>query len=89
MKNKSPKFKFKLGSEAKDTITDFSGIVFSCTHWLNGCNTYGLAPTELKDGVPQERQHFDEPQLELVKKDVHKSNPHTGGDAKAVMQTNR
>lgn len=60
-------FKFKLGDEVKDTITGLVGVVMVRSQWYNGCITYGVQPKELKDGAPQERQSFDEPQLEMVK----------------------
>lgn len=69
----SPKFKFSLGDRVRDTITGFKGIVILRSQWLNNCNTYGVQPTELKDGVPQDWQGFDELQLESVKKSVKKS----------------
>lgn len=82
-------FEFNLGDELKDEITGFVGVCTSRTQWLNACNVYGLQPKELKDGKPQERCHFDEPQLELVKKTVYKSNRETGGIARSVPQSNR
>jgi len=82
-------FKFKLGDRVKDTITGFEGIVGSRTQWITNCNTYGLQSEKLKDGVPQDRQHFDEPQLTLVKKKVHKAHQKTGGNQKAPPQANR
>ena len=58
------KFKLDLGSEVKDLITDFSGIVMTQTHHLTGCNTYGVSPKVLApDGKPAETQWFDEPRL--------------------------
>lgn len=64
-------FEFNIGDIVKDKITEFTGIITCRSQWLNGCNTYGVQPTELKDGVPQERQGFDEPQLTLLSKSTY------------------
>ncbi len=56
-----------LGDTAKDTITGYTGIVVGRTEWINGCVRYIIQSTQLKDGVPVDPQHIDEPQLELVK----------------------
>jgi len=86
-KNK-PKFKFKLGSVVKDRVTGFSGIIVYRTQWLNNCNTYGVKPQELKDGVPMKTQHFDEPDLSLMEKEKFKAKRDTGGPAGEVVKTN-
>lgn len=86
---KEPKFKFNLGDRVKDSITGFEGIVTLRSQWLNNCNTYGVQPTELKDGTPQERQHFDEPQLSLVKEKVAPSSSLTGGPERGQPTCNR
>ena len=82
-------FKLGLGDEVEDLITGFKGIVVSCTQWLNNCNTYGVQATTLKDGVPQDRSHFDEPQLRLVRAHEHEAARDTGGPARPVPQANR
>ena len=58
--------KIELGQMAKDTITNFRGVVVGKTTWLNGCARYGLQPKNLKDGIPIEVQWFDEGQLEII-----------------------
>ena len=88
-KKKEPEFKFNLGDEAKDVITGFTGIITCRTQWLNNCNVYGLQPQKLKDGKPLEKSYFDEPQMELVEKKVHKESRKTGGPAHGAVQTNR
>lgn len=75
---KNPDFAFFLGDEAKDKITGFSGIIICRSQYLHNCNTYGLRPTELKDGAPGDTVWFDEPQLDLVKQKVHIARQSTG-----------
>lgn len=89
-KKKEPKFKFDLGDRVKDKLTGFEGILYHRTQWLHNCNTYGVKPTTLdKEGAPKETESFDEPQLELVTKEVHKPVRDTGGPCKDVSSTNR
>ena len=88
-KKKEPEFIFNLGDKVKDAITGFTGIVTLRSQWLNNCNTYGVQPMELKDGAPQERQGFDEPQLEIVIEEVVKESRRTGGPARHVPTANR
>lgn len=82
-------FKLNLGDRVRDKITGFSGIITSRTQWLHNCNTYGVQPTQLKDGVPQDRHVFDEPQLEVVDKKVIDEHRSTGGPERPVPATNR
>ena len=81
-------FKFNLGDIVVDEITGFQGVVTLRSQWLNCCNTYGVQPKELKDGVPQERQNFDEPQLRIVEEKVHKEHRETGGPERHVPKNN-
>jgi hypothetical protein len=83
------KWKFNLGDTVKDVITGFTGVVTCRSEWLNNCNTYGVQPTKLKDGIPQNRQGFDEPQLELVKRGTYKFGADPGGPERTVVQPNR
>ena len=79
----------RLGDKVRDEITGFEGIVTLRSQWLNNCNTYGVKPTTLKDGVPQERQHFDEPQLVLLEERLFGESRDTGGPQRTVPHTNR
>lgn len=88
-KKKNADFKFDVGDKAKDTITGFVGIIVSRTQWLHNCNVYGLQPQELKDGKPIDRQHFDEPAIELIKEKAFKESRSTGGPERSVFITNR
>jgi hypothetical protein len=60
----------QLGNQARDRITGFVGVATSRTEYLYGCRRIGLTPTELKDGIPQESQFFDDPQLVDVKEKI-------------------
>ena len=53
-----------LGRKVKDVITGFSGVVIAKTEYLNGCISYCLQPTELKDnGTIKELEWFDSQRL--------------------------
>jgi len=82
-------FKFNLGDELEDSITGFAGVAVTRSQWIHNCNTYGIKPKTLKDGIPMENQWFDEPQLKLVNTKVMKVKNDTGGPCAAVPQTNR
>lgn len=62
----------KLGQKVKDSITDFEGIVFSRTCYLNGCVRMEIIPKVDKDGLLTESQFFDEDQLVVVDDGVMK-----------------
>jgi len=82
-------FKFNLGDILKDRITGFEGVVICRAQWLANCNTYGLQSQKLKEAKPLERQHFDEPNLEPVGRNIYKAVRGTGGPERPVTQTNR
>lgn len=63
---KTDPFKFERGDRLRDKVTRFEGICVSRGDHISGCNTYGLQPTELKDGAPQDCKWFDEPRMEAV-----------------------
>jgi len=84
-----PEFKFNLGDEVMDRITGFRGIITCRSQWISNCNTYGVMSRDLKDGVPMERQYFDEPNLGLVKAKKIEPNQETGGPERPVYPTNR
>lgn len=58
--------KIKLGCEAQDAITCYTGVVVCISEWLNGCKRVTIQTKELHDGKPIESQTFDIEQLELV-----------------------
>lgn len=61
-----------LGDRVKDPITGCTGIVVCVTTWLHGCIRIGVQPEKLKDGRPVDDRYFDQSQLVLVEKGVHK-----------------
>lgn len=82
-------FKFNLGDKVKDNITGYTGVVICQSCWINGCNTYGVRSQELKDGLPQEAQFMDEPQLEVVEEKILPEHRKTGGPCVSVPSPNR
>ena len=77
--------KVKLGDEVKDKVSGFQGVIASEHKYLNGCTRFGIQPPVDKDGKLPKMESFDEPQLELVKKEVAKAEVEprrTGGPAK-------
>jgi hypothetical protein len=60
-------FKFNLGSEVKDKITGFKGIIRGRSHYLTGCNTYGIQSQKLKESRPVDWVWIDEDLLILLK----------------------
>ncbi len=64
----------KLGDNATDSISGFTGVVTARSEYLNGCIQLQLTPQGMdKDGVPKKVQWFDEPQL------VNAESKGTGG----------
>lgn len=53
------KDKIKLGDEAKDMITGFTGIVICITKWINGCKRITIQPQTLHEGKPLDAITFD------------------------------
>lgn len=67
-----------LGSEVRDTITGFTGIVTARTSYITGCDRYSVQPPLDKDGKYRESYAFDEPLLEVLKPPPPKPNPLAG-----------
>ena len=77
--------KVRMGDMVKDKVSGFSGVIVSEHNFLNGCTRMTVQPLIDKDGKLPDTHTFDEPQLEVVKKDVAESEPkegRTGGDNK-------
>jgi hypothetical protein len=66
MSTSKDSYRFQRGDKLRDRVTGFEGIVVSRGDHISGCDTYGLQPSTLKDGVPQDCKWFDDPRLELV-----------------------
>jgi len=75
--------RIKLGDLVKDRITHYRGIAVCRTEWLNGCARVGVQSQQLKDGIPQEPQHFDEAQLDVLGPDQPSATKITGGPTPA------
>ena len=71
--------KHELGSEVKDKITGFVGIVVARTAWINGCTRYGVQSRELKDGKPIDAEWFDEQSLVVFSEGVGDDKVERGG----------
>jgi hypothetical protein len=62
----------QLGDRVKDPITGMTGIVVCISTWLHGCIRIAIQPEELKDGKPVEDRYFDQSQLVMMDRAVHK-----------------
>ncbi len=60
-------FTIELGSEVKDKLSVFKGIVRGRTQYMTGCNIYGVQTQKLKDDRPAKMVWFDEIQLKVLK----------------------
>lgn len=61
--------KIELGDIAKDTVTNFKGVVVAETRWLHGCRRLSLQPRGVgADGKLHGQESFDEQQLKLIRK---------------------
>ena len=70
----------KLGDRVKDTVSGFSGIAVAKTTYLQGCDRIAVQAITKKNKEPISWQHFDEPQLKVVKRGVVKQGSRvTGG----------
>lgn len=64
--------KIELGDLAKDTITNYIGVVTGFTKHITGCDRFILQSQECKDGKLPDAYSFDVTTVELVKKGVVK-----------------
>lgn len=61
----------QLGDRVRCRITKVEGIVVVIANWLNGCRRIGIQQETLdKDKKVPDHLHFDEEQLEVVKRNV-------------------
>lgn len=71
----------ELGDEVRDRMTGFSGIVVGIHTWLYGCRRVSVQPKKLHEGKIVDPQVFDEPQVEVMKKqNFLKTAPAPAGD---------
>lgn len=77
----------ELGDRAKCKITGFMGIVVGKSQWINGCTTTGIKSEVLKDGITLDIQWFDDPQIEMVDKNVVPCGKDPGGPARIPKST--
>ena len=88
-------FKFNLGIEVMEKITQFHGVIVARCQWLTNCNAYAVQSREIIDGKPVDRQWFDEPMLEAVKDavvtklDDASEIKRPGGPTVSITPTNR
>ncbi len=77
------RFKFRLGAQARDTVTDFQGMIIARNEWMSGCVQYCLKPKVDKDGKIPSGEWIDEDQVELVRATERKTPAKlTGGPQK-------
>lgn len=57
----------ELGSEVKDKVTGFTGIVIGYAVYLFGCTQYGIAS---KSKSNRQTEWFDEGRLEVIGKGI-------------------
>lgn len=60
----------KLGDEVKDKISGFQGIVTADALFVAGCRRIRVQSQKLHDGEPVKGHWFDEPNLQMVKKNA-------------------
>lgn len=63
-----------LGDRVKDPVTGIFGIAYLRTQYMQGCDRIGIQPptifVEGKEAIVPDLFHVDEPQLEIMKKNV-------------------
>ena len=60
----------KLGSKVRDIYSGVEGLAVARTVWLYGCARIGIESGELKDGLAQDAQWFDEQRVETVEDEM-------------------
>jgi len=87
--NINMKKEMNLGDVVRDIITGFEGIITSKCDYITGCTHFGIAPTELKDGRPQDSYYLDEQRLIFVKKsELSESSIRKGGPQRDPIAIN-
>lgn len=88
--------KINLGDKVKDPVTGIEGIAYARYSYLQGCDRIGIQQATIprKEDVPliPDLYVVDEPQLEVVKRKVHKcqatKETKTGGPSGYSKRTN-
>lgn len=75
-----------LGDEARDRITEFTGIVVCVSNWISGCERVTIQSQTLDDGKPIETQCFDVEQVEVTQPGAIKPLAETGGPCPAPVR---
>lgn len=65
-------FKYELGTEVQDTLSDYKGTIVWRTEYMFGCVRYGIQAKELFEGKTIDTHAFDEPQLKIIKQEKPK-----------------
>ena len=66
MANEAKQYNLSMGDKARDTISEFEGIIIAITHWIYGCDRVTIQPQGLdKDGKVRQPETFDA--LQVVK----------------------
>lgn len=56
----------ELGSEGKDKISGFQGIITARHQYITGCDQYTLSGKMIKEGEIGESYQFDEGRIEIT-----------------------
>lgn len=77
--------KYKLGSKAKDSLSDYRGVITGIAYHIAGCIRYVLQSPNLKKDMlhPVDDLYIPESQIELLKEPKSVSYVTTGGPMKA------
>jgi hypothetical protein len=66
LKKNNMAFKYKMGLEAKDKVTGYTGFITSRTQYITGCDGYGLMPTVSEGNKVDDGRIFDENRLKIT-----------------------
>jgi len=72
--------KIELGDKVKHRYSGFEGTATARTHYISGCDRINISPKVKKDGTLGDTLSFDEPEVDIVKKNkIKKPKVKTGG----------
>ena len=55
-----------FGDKVKDRVSGVTGTVVATNEWWSGRSSFGIEPSELKDGCIQDVQWIDKHRVELI-----------------------